>query len=294
MKCVLCGNNSSKVVSSKVRDSIKNKVVKCKKCDHVQLNPIPSRKEDAIFYDNNLQEKNLKQSFSLQDHRKKSRIDTQRRFDLVSGICKKTDKILEIGSGYGFFLEEMKKDGFNITGLEVSKERRKISKKVTKATILDINLMEKNLEFGKFDVIVFFHVLEHISNSISFLKNLKKLLTKNGKIVIEVPNFDDFQINLNEAYKMWHFQRAHIHYFTPKTLKKILQKSDFKKITIEGIQRYGIGNMFNWKINKKPQLDSPDFEFKDGYGWIEKNYKQFLEKNLTSDTIIAIVSSSKK
>lgn len=291
MKCVLCGNDSGEVISHKVRDSRKNKVVKCYNCEHVQLTPIPSRKEDALFYDNNLQEKNLKQSFSLKDHRKKSRIDTERRTDLVSHLCKKTDKILEIGSGHGFFLERMRKAGYDITGLEVSKERRKISKKVTKVKILDINLMDKNLDIGKFDIIVFFHVLEHISDSISFLKNLKKLLKKNGKIVIEVPNFDDFQINLNQDYKRWHFQRAHIHYFTPKTLKKILQKSSFKKITIEGIQRYGIGNMLNWKINKKPQLDSPDFEFKDGYEIVDENYKHFLEKNLICDTIIAIVLS---
>jgi len=290
MKCVLCRNNSSDVISKTVRDSSKNKIIQCKKCNHVQLFPIPLREEDQEFYDNNLQEKNQKHSSSLKDHREKSRIDTKRRIDFVSKICKKKDKVLEIGSGYGFFLEGMKEKGFNITGLEVSKERRKISKKVTTAEILNINLMDENLEIGKFDVIVFFHVLEHMSDSINFLKNLKKILNKKGKIIIEVPNYDDFQINLNSNYKNWHFQRAHIHYFTPKTLKNTIQKSGFQKITIAGIQRYGIGNMFNWKINKKPQLKSPDFEFKGKYQWIDQNYKIHLEKNLISDTIIAVVS----
>jgi 2-polyprenyl-3-methyl-5-hydroxy-6-metoxy-1,4-benzoquinol methylase len=290
MKCVLCENKSMTIITKKVRDASKNKVIKCKKCAHTQLYPIPLRNEDQKFYDNNLQEKNQKHSNSLKDHREKSRIDTKRRIDFVSKICKKKDKILEIGSGYGFFLEGMKEKGFNITGLEVSKERRKISKKVTKAEILNINLMDENLEIGKFDVIVFFHVLEHISDSVNFLKNLKKILNKKGKIIIEVPNYDDFQINLNLAYKNWHFQRAHIHYFTSKTLKKTIQKSGFKNISVTGIQRYGIGNMFNWKINNKPQLKSPEFEFKDKYQWIDKNYKIYLEKNLISDTIIAVVS----
>jgi len=290
MKCIFCGSNSKKIIANKVRDSSKNKVIQCKKCNQIQLNPIPSRVEDEIFYDNNLQEKNQNHSSSLQEHRKKSFNDTKRRVELVSKLCKKNDRVLEIGSGYGFFLEEMRKLGFDIIGIEVSKERRKISKRVTKSKILNINLMDENLNIKKFDVIIFFHVLEHISDSISFLKNLKKILNKNGKVIIEVPNYNDFQIELNVAYKEWHFQRAHIHYFTPKTLKKILQKSGFKNIRIVGVHRYGIGNMFNWKINKKPQLDSPDFEFRDGYQWIEKNYKQHLEKNLISDTIIAIAS----
>jgi len=290
MKCVFCGSNSNITIANNVRDSSKNKIIQCKKCNHIQLYPIPLRGEDQIFYDNNLQEKNQNQFSSLQEHKKKSVVDTKRRIDFVSKICKKKDRILEIGSGYGFFLEGMKKNGFDITGLEISKERREFSKKVTKSKVLNINLMYENLDIGKFDVIVFFHVLEHISDSVIFLKNLKKFLNKNGKIIIEVPNYDDFQIELNSFYKNWYFQRAHIHYFTPKTLKNTLQKSGFKNIKIMGIQRYGIGNMFNWKINHKPQLKSPEFEFKEKYQWIDKNYKTHLESNLISDTIIGIIS----
>ncbi len=291
MQCIFCGSKLNRVISKKVRDSNKNKVIQCISCNHIQLNPIPSREEDEKFYNNDLQEKNNRSySSSLKDHRKRSLNDTKRRVKLIVKICKKSDQMLEIGSGYGFFLEEMRKCGFKITGIEVSKERRNISKKVTKSKILNINLMDENLKIGKFDVIMFFHVLEHISDSISFLKNLKKAQNKNGKIIIEVPNHNDFQNKLNQYYKQWNFQRAHIHYFTPKTLTMILKKSGFKNVKIIGVQRYGIENMFNWKINKKPQLDSPDFEFKDGYQWIDKNYKQYLEKNLISDTIIAIAS----
>ena len=65
-------------------------------------------------------------------------------------------------------------------------------------------------------------------------------------------------------------------------------KNGFKKINIFGVQRYGMGNMFNWKINQKPQLENPLFAFKEGYTEIEKNYKNFLEKNLISDTIIIV------
>ena len=259
MKCVLCGSNSNIIIVNKVRDSSKNKVIQCKKCNHTQLYPIPLRKEDQIFYDNNLQEKNLNCFSSLQEHKKKSIMDTKRRIDFVSKICKNNDKILEIGSCYGFFLEGMRKNGFNITGLEVSKERREFSKKVTKSKVLNINLMDESLDVEKFDVIVFFHVLEHISDSINFLKNLKKILNNKGKIIIEVPNYDDFQIKLNKEYKKWFFQFAHIHYFTPETLKKMLQKNGFKNIKIVGVQRYGIENMFNWKIYKKPQLKLLNF-----------------------------------
>src|SRR3972149_3183491 len=84
MKCIFCGSNSKKIIANKVRDSSKNKVIQCKKCNQIQLNPIPSRVEDEIFYDNNLREKNQNHSSSLQEHRKKSFNDTKRRVELVS------------------------------------------------------------------------------------------------------------------------------------------------------------------------------------------------------------------
>ena len=71
-------------------------------------------------------------------------------------------------------------------------------------------------------------------------------------------------------------------------LKKILSRSGFHSVKIFGIQRYGIENMFNWRINLKPQLDKPSFKIDKDYEWLEKNYKNYLEKKISSDTIIAI------
>ena len=39
---------------------------------------------------------------------------------------------------------------------------------------------------------------------------------KNGSVVIEVQNFDDYQIKINKSYKNWKLQRDHIHNFSPK------------------------------------------------------------------------------
>ena len=287
-KCIICNGNLKFIISNHVRDSKNHKVIRCSKCKHVQLNPVPSMEEDKIFYDNNLQEKNIHYNGSIKENRKKGLSDLSRRVEFVSKITPKNGKILEIGSGYGFFLEQMIKKNYDIVGIEVSKERRVISKKVTKAKVLDVNIMSDEINLGKFHSIVLFHVLEHISNLEQFLQNMRQMLYQNGNVVIEVPNFDDYQIPINYEYKEWNLQRAHIHYFNPKTIKFILQKNGFKKINIFGVQRYGMGNMFNWKINRKPQLENPLFEFKEGYEEIENNYKKYLEKNLISDTLIVI------
>ena len=44
------------------------------------------------------------------------------------------------------------------------------------AKILDINIVKDTLNFPKLDMIILFHVLEHIIEPVTFLKKLKKLL----------------------------------------------------------------------------------------------------------------------
>lgn len=286
--CILCENKKLEVLSKKVRDSKKFQVIKCLKCNHVQLFPIPSNEEEKKFYDKELQNESIKKKFTISELRRNSAIDVERRVKMIKKLAKKSHKILEIGSGDGFFLEKMFNQGYKIVGLEISKQRRERSKKITKAKTINNDLSLTVTKIGKFDVIVLFHVLEHIHNPKEFLKKISKLLNPKGKIVIEVPNFNDFQISINESYKNWQFQRAHIHYFTPKILKKIFRELGYNA-NIIGIQRYSIENMFSWKITSKPQINSPKFYLEKELEWIEKNYKNYLENKILSDTIIAIV-----
>jgi hypothetical protein len=108
--------------------------------------------------------------------------------------------------------------------------------------------------------------------------------------VIEVPNIRDLQLKHNNSYRDWYWQRAHIHYFSPRILNKILKKCGFKKIILQGIQRYSLENMFHWKLINKPQLENPTYYLPQEYTWLESSYKKYLEKKLLCDTMIAICS----
>ena len=178
--CILCNCEKFEILSKRVRDSKKHKILKCKKCKHVQLFPIPTSQEDKKFYDENLQDKNINYFGTIKENRKKSLDDTTRRANAVKKIVPKHGKILEIGSGHGFFLEAMKKLNYDIIGIEVSNEKRKLSKRVTNAKILNVNLNYEIPNISNYDAVVLFHVLEHISNPVNFLKRIKK--AKLGKI----------------------------------------------------------------------------------------------------------------
>lgn len=285
--CILCNGQNFNLISPRVRDSKKYKIIKCKKCSHVQLYPIPKLEDEKKFYDENLQYKNIGDVGSTKRAYNKMKIDNYRRVELISNLTPKHGSILELGSGHGFFLDAMKKN-YDIVGIEVSKAKRKISKKVTSVKVLDIDIIQKIPDIGHFDTIVFFQVLEHISNPVNFLKNCKKLLKPTGKIVAEVPNLDDFQLKLNDSYRKFYWQLAHINYFTPKTLKNVFCNSGLKHTKIFGCQRYSLENMIYWRQNKQPQIDCPSFNLPKYLDWLELFYKNNLVKSLKCDTIISI------
>lgn len=286
-RCILCGNNKFSKISEQVRDSKKYQIIKCKICSHIQLNPIPSLEEDKIFYDKNLQDKNIRYYGGIAENRKKSLEDTLRRVNFISKFTSKKNKILEIGSGHGFFLEAMEKLNFDITGIEISREKRKLAKRITKRKILNLNLNKESLGDEKFDVIMMFHVLEHLVNPIEFAKKLKQNITKKGKLIVEVPNSDDQLLFQNIEYTKFYWQRGHISYFNPKTLQTVFKKAGYN-VKILGIQRYSIENMMNWKLTGKPQIDFPTYNLPKELDWIDVYYKTQLEKQLICDTLIAI------
>lgn len=90
-----------------------------------------------------------------------------------------------------------------------------------------IDLEKKIIYKKKFDFVIIFNVLEHISNLDYSIKNLYSLLRKNGKIIGSTP----FLYRVHGAPKDYNR-------FTKQYLQKILKENNFKNIKIKEL---GIG-----------------------------------------------------
>lgn len=112
-----------------------------------------------------------------------------RFIELVKKSCAPADKIVEIGSNDCFVLKNLKDSGFNnLLGIEPSPNSNHCKGiEVIKAFYED-NLFEDH----SVDAFLMMHVFEHFRNPFEVLKSLKKKLTSNGKLIIEVPNFSGF------------------------------------------------------------------------------------------------------
>lgn len=286
MTCILCSHEKFDPIASQLRDSKKHRVVKCKNCGLFQLSPTPTTEADKAFYDAGRQLKNIAEPTGLAALRVNQKNDTERRAEFVRRLLKPKGTVLDIGSGFGFFLEVMRKNGFRPQGIEVSAFARRISERVTASKIHDLDLFKQTLD-EKFDAITLFHVLEHISRPVEFLRRAKTLLKKRGRLVIEVPNLNDALLSACAPYRAFYWQRAHLAYYNSATLRRALKRAGLKISGVKFVQRYSLQNLMQWLITGRPQIEKPSFKA-ENYGWLEKNYKAGLAKRKLTDTLIII------
>ena len=198
--------------------------------------------------------------------------------------------ILEVGCSSGFMLYPLIKNGHNCFGVEPSGVFSEFlsSKKLPVFNSLDELILKKPEK--KFDLIMHFFVLEHISKPMEFLEAQLDLLKPNGKIVFEIPNVADplYTIYDIPAFERFYWSIAHPWYFSEKSLKYLLDKIG-KKFEIILDQRYDLSNHIIWARDGVPggmgyftELLTEDFE---------KRYKQELIKIKKCDTLIGIISN---
>jgi len=281
--CIICNYRKSEIISQKTRDS-DSQVVKCNSCSHIQLYPLPLAKEDKSFYNQDLQSKDVFKRINILDLEKRSTVDTKRRVDFIRREFNNNESLLDVGSGYGFFIKAIGDAGFKTTGLEISSARREISKSITNIPLQSKAITGPNKTKNQYDIITLFHVLEHIKDPIKLCTDLKSYLQKGGTLIIEIPNTNHYLLNISKQYKDFYWQRAHISYFTPKTVLTVLEKAGYGKIKIKGVQRYTFINALRWVFLGRPQLKNPSYQTFT-FGFMDNLYKKVLIERLLCDTL---------
>jgi 2-polyprenyl-3-methyl-5-hydroxy-6-metoxy-1,4-benzoquinol methylase len=149
----------------------------------------------------------------------------RRLVEKVTGI--RNGQLLDVGTGTGFFLNEMKEYGWRITGTEKSKEARDFAKKEFNLDNLPTEDLF-NLDGNSFDVITLWHVLEHIHELKKNMEAFQWLLKQDGKLIIAVPNHDSTDAKHYKEFWAAYDVPRHIWHFAPKQMKQLGKKYGFK------------------------------------------------------------------
>lgn len=149
--------------------------------------------------------------------------------------------ILDIGCGQGYFLKAAKEKGWQVQGVEPVKSACEYAKQKFAIDIVNATIEEARFKDNSFDVVSMWNVLDHVSDPLGILSEIRRSLKPNGIIVARIPNvsWHFFCHSLFSVIPLW-FTRGRlkdpsvvINYgYSNKTLKKLFKKSGFMSVRV--------------------------------------------------------------
>lgn len=190
------------------------KVMINKEYDMLVTTPVPKNLASYYKSENYISHTDSKKSLLDKVYQIVKNTTLKRKLKLIDSFKTSSKNILDVGAGTGDFLKVCKNSSWNVFGVEPNLDARNIAAK--KGITLQENLSEvKNIQF---DVITLWHVLEHVEDLSAYISTLNKLLSKDGKLVIAVPNFKSEDANYYKEFwaafdvprHLWHFSQTSI------------------------------------------------------------------------------------
>ncbi|HKO81705.1 MAG TPA: class I SAM-dependent methyltransferase [Chitinophagaceae bacterium] len=142
----------------------------------------------------------------------------------------KEGKMLDVGSGIGSFVNEMKQHGWNAKGLEPDADARNVAKELYGLELTDIAQFYQ-LPADHFDAITLWHVLEHVHDLSNYVQQLKTLLKEKGRLFIAVPNYTATDANSYKEHWAAYDVPRHLYHFSPQSIAALMKKNGLSVLT---------------------------------------------------------------
>ena len=142
----------------------------------------------------------------------------QKLITRITGL--KRGKLLDIGAGTGAFTHVMQQAGWEVKGLEPdATARAQAFKNYGIALALPDELYSLNND--SMNAITMWHVLEHVHDLKGYWEVFAKILVKEGRLIIAVPNYTSYDAGHYGEYWAAYDVPRHLYHFSPSSMEKL-------------------------------------------------------------------------
>ncbi|MBI3379910.1 class I SAM-dependent methyltransferase, partial [Candidatus Gottesmanbacteria bacterium] len=221
-KCVLCGGIKFRTLYKK----FSYQVYICQFCDFIFIYPFPGKRQLEKYY----KSFDYKTGFINENLIRKDSIRTLKNLEIL-GYSNKS--LLDIGCGAGFFIDEARKRGWQVQGIDKSIITTKYARNKLKLKVINSDFIDYKFFNRKYKIITLLQVIEHLSNPRIMLEKIYNLLESSGILCIATPNIDSYLARALTSNFTYMIPPEHISFYSAVTLKRILESINFKIIKVD-------------------------------------------------------------
>lgn len=284
ISCVACGHESPRLEFQK-NDF---KYSRCSECSSLFMNPRPDLNSFEMLYSNSESARYWAEVFfpSVAERRREA-IFAPRVTELKTKLGDKLPKAftaIDVGAGYGIFLEELQKEFPNVSAIaiEPSAELSDTCKK--KGIRTEICMAEDAASLrGLGDLVSCFEVLEHVHSPTAFLQSIYDLMKPGGYLYLTTLTSDGLDLFSLGADSFQVSPPHHINFLSLKGMEELV-----KTVGLEVVDISTPGLLDLEIIIKSAAFKAYDGMFKEFFSRLEKNsdlataFQDFLRKNKLS------------
>lgn len=224
MSCTICQATDQKLIRI---GKIDKTGYECNACSFVFLWPQPTEKEIEDIY----KESYYKSwgVFAGEEKQETARLKkgTSERYLKRVMMHRRSGKLLDIGSAFGYLMEVAKSYGFDAYGVELSSFSSSIAKKKFGSKVFEGKLKDANFPEAHFDVITMFDLIEHIPQPVEFMREVKRIIKPGGFVGITTPDTSSLSYKLLGKGGWFHWKFEHLGYFNRKSIEGLAQCTGF-------------------------------------------------------------------
>lgn len=142
--------------------------------------------------------------------------------------------MLEVGCAYGYFLDEARRRGWRVRGLEPSPHAAAQARERFGLEVLSGPLAELPVEPGSCDAIALWDVIEHLPDPRETLERVHAWLREDGVLALSTGDFGSLAARLHG--RDWSLMTPpwHQHYFSRGTMRRLLAATGFGLVSLGG------------------------------------------------------------
>jgi 2-polyprenyl-3-methyl-5-hydroxy-6-metoxy-1,4-benzoquinol methylase len=150
-------------------------------------------------------------------------------------------RLLDVGCGSGDFLARMRRRGLSVEGVDVDGAALDHARKKHGLTVHQGRLEDIRFPGDAFDIVTLQHVIEHVHEPVSLLRECWRILKPGGRLSVATPNLDG--VGHRRFGRNWRGLEPprHLHLFTRKPLEECAAGAGIRSFEIFGVPCIGDG-----------------------------------------------------